>query len=94
MKRTNHVPEVSLLLSDRHLFRKDFTDSKDVFFSLGSDLSGDAIKITSTLRGQPPAAVGVLLNHLQLLQGLKGLASDRTGAGNPVAGDGAVVGAT
>ena len=61
--------------------------------SFDGDLGGDAVKITSTLGGQPSATVGVLLHHLELLQGLEGLASDGTGTGDPVAGEGAVVGA-
>ena len=91
MNRTDHVPEV-VSVSDQRLFRKLQTDSKIVSFD-GDDLGSDAIKVASTLRGKPSAAVGVLLHHLELLQGLEGLASDRTGAGNPVAGEGAVVGA-
>ncbi len=60
----------------------------------GGDLSGDPVQISAALRGQTTSSVGILLDHLQLLQGLERFAGNGTGSGAPMAGNGTVVGTT
>ena len=91
MKRTNRVPEISVFQLRLFQIRNIHATRCSL---LAEDLGGDAVEIAAALRGQPAASVRVLLDHLELLHGLEGLAGDRTGAGDPVAGVGTIVSAT
>ena len=55
------------------------------------DLGGDAVEIPASLGGEPAAAGGVLLQPLERLQGLEGLAGHGAAAAAPVGGLAAVV---
>ena len=42
----------------------------------GGDLGGDPVEISAALRGETTSSVGILLYHLQLLQGLERFAGN------------------
>merc|ERR1719309_1632653 len=60
-----------------------------VFLDFG-DLSGDAVHVSTTLRGQLTTAVGVLLHQRHLLQRLQHSSGDRLRRSHKVAGGGTV----
>ena len=59
----------------------------------GVDLGSDTIQVTTTLRAQSAASIGVLLDQFQLFQILEGLAGNGTGTSSPVTGGASVVAA-
>merc|ERR1719192_527113 len=56
----------------------------DLDTGLGLDLSGNTVQVSSSLTGQSSASILVLFDNLQSLQSLKGLASQSSGASDPM----------